>query len=543
VSNRARILEEALNTDLITAPRRVPTPPNANTTKHCWYHRNYGHTTEDCFTLKDKIEELIQAGHLRRFVKREGGRFSFRGEREKRYGEQPRRTSGYREREGEGTRRRAEPKKDDKRDKRERPLRGVINYILGGFAGGGATTSTRKKYVREIQSVNAVTVCPRWHMPPITFRDDDFQAIDPQHDDPMVISVEIEDFAIRKTLVDPGSSVDILYWSTFRKLRIPEGKIQQYSEPIVGFSGERVNTKGYVDLFTKFGTGSVTRMVKIRYLIVDAHTSYNILLGRPSLNTLGAVVSTYHLAMKFSSALGDIITVHVDQLTARRCYVDSLRERQFEKVLEEAEIDLDPRVSSEERVEPIESTEEFHFDEHWYTHVSKTLVKTPEMWELLQRNVDLFAWSATDMPGIDPRVASHKLSIFREARPVAQKRRKMGGEKREAAKAEVQKLISVGFIKEATYTTWLANVVLVKKANGKWRMCTDYTDLNKACPKDMYPLPSIDRLVDGAAGHKVLSFLDAYSGYNQIPMYPLDKEKQCSSRRKLTSTMKSCLLA
>ena len=211
VSNRARILEEALNTDLITAPRRVPTPPNANTTKHCWYHRNYGHTTEDCFTLKDKIEELIQAGHLRRFVKREGGRFSFRGEREKRYGEQPRRTSGYREREGEGTRRRAEPKKDDKRDKRERPLRGVINYILGGFAGGGATTSTRKKYVREIQSVNAVTVCPRWHMPPITFRDDDFQAIDPQHDDPMVISIEIEDFAVRKTLVDPGSSVDILY--------------------------------------------------------------------------------------------------------------------------------------------------------------------------------------------------------------------------------------------------------------------------------------------------------------------------------------------
>ena len=101
----------------------------------------------------------------------------------------------------------------------------------------------------------------------------------------------------------------------------------------------------------------------------------------------------------------------------------------------------------------------------------------------------------------------------------------MGGEKREAARAEIQKLISAGFIKKATYTTWLANVVLVKKANGKWRMCTDYTNLNKACPKDTYPLPSIDRLVDGAAGHRVLSFLDAYSGYNQIPMFPPDKEK------------------
>ncbi|XP_027932895.1 uncharacterized protein LOC114188521 [Vigna unguiculata] len=144
VSNRARILEEALNTDLITAPQRAPTPP-----KHCRYHRNYGHTIEECFTLKDKIEELIQAGHLRRFVKREGGGFSTRGEREKCYEEQPRRTSGYREREGEDTRRRVEPKKDDEQDTRERPLRGVINYISGGFAGGGATTSARKKSMCE----------------------------------------------------------------------------------------------------------------------------------------------------------------------------------------------------------------------------------------------------------------------------------------------------------------------------------------------------------------------------------------------------------
>jgi len=126
--------------------------------------------------LKDKIKEWIQAGHLRRFVKREGGRFSSRGEREKHYEERPRRTSEYRDREGDRTRRGAEPKKDDEWDTRERPLRGVINYISGGFAGGGATTSARKKYVRAIQSVNAVTVCSKRHMLPITFRDDDFQA-------------------------------------------------------------------------------------------------------------------------------------------------------------------------------------------------------------------------------------------------------------------------------------------------------------------------------------------------------------------------------
>jgi len=66
---------------------------------------------------------------------------------------------------------------------------------------------------------------------------------------------------------------------------------------------------------------------------------------------------------------------------------------------------------------------------------------------------------------------------------------------------------------------------MVKKSNGKWRMCVDYTDLNKACPKDSYPLSTIDRLVDGAAGDQILNFLDAYSGYNQIQMHPCDKEK------------------
>jgi len=69
---------------------------------------------------------------------------------------------------------------------------------------------------------------------------------------------------------------------------------------------------------------------------------------------------------------------------------------------------------------------------------------------------------------------------------------------------------------------WLANVVLVKKSNGQWRMCVDYTDISKACLKDAYPMPSIDRLVDGAAGNRVLSFLVAFSGYNQIPMYDQD---------------------
>ena len=90
---------------------------------------------------------------------------------------------------------------------------------------------------------------------------------------------------------------------------------------------------------------------------------------------------------------------------------------------------------------------------------------------------------------------------------------------------EVRKLQEASFIREVYYPDWLANVVMVKKASGKWRMCMDFTNLNKACPKDSYPLPRVDVLVDSAAKHQLLSFMDAFSSYNQIRMHEDDQEK------------------
>ena len=90
---------------------------------------------------------------------------------------------------------------------------------------------------------------------------------------------------------------------------------------------------------------------------------------------------------------------------------------------------------------------------------------------------------------------------------------------------DVNKLLSAGFIREVYYPDWLANIILVKKANGKWRMCVDFTELNKACQKDSFPLPRIDQLVDSTAGHKLLMFMDAFSRYNQIKMAKEDQEK------------------
>jgi len=169
--------------------------------------------------------------------------------------------------------------------------------------------TAKKKHLRAVQPVNTVVIPLKRMMPPITFTDANFKGIDPVQNDLMVIMVEIENFTVMKTLVDLGSSVDILYWKTFKKLQIPECEIQ-----------------GYIDLYTKFGEGRATsKTLKIRYLLVDANTSYNILLGISSLNLLGAIVSTPHLAMKFPSPMGDVITIHMDQKTARECYAASLR--------------------------------------------------------------------------------------------------------------------------------------------------------------------------------------------------------------------------
>ena len=82
-----------------------------------------------------------------------------------------------------------------------------------------------------------------------------------------------------------------------------------------------------------------------------------------------------------------------------------------------------------------------------------------------------------------------------------------------------------GTIREIYFPKWLANTVVVKKKNGKWRVCVDFTDLNRACPKDPFPMPKIDKLVDSMYGHLRMSFLDAFQGYHQIALAPEDREK------------------
>ena len=232
----------------------------------------------------------------------------------------------------------------------------------------------------------------------------------------MVISVDIDNFTIKKTLVDQGSSVDILYWKTFKAMRISEEEMMPYNDHVVGFSGERVGTKGYIKLYTTFGLEGAS---KIRYLVINANTSYNILLGKSSLNKLGAIVSTPHLAMKFPSLSGDILTIHVDQKVARECYAESLRVEptqqgpsgsrsprrkiagrgrsprrhspQPKKGITMA--DLDPR-EVEPRLEAKDELRQAELDgEDRYTSIGTTMAAADAdfVHQTLKRNVDLFA--------------------------------------------------------------------------------------------------------------------------------------------------------
>jgi hypothetical protein len=138
--------------------------------------------------------------------------------------------------------------------------------------------------------------------------------------------------------------------------------------------------------------------------------------------------------------------------------------------------------------------------------------------EFLMEFRDCFAWSYKEMPGLDPRVATHKLSIDPKFRPVKQQPRRFRPELQDSIIAEVDKLIAAGFIKEVQYARWLANIVPVEKKNGQTRVCVDFRDLNRACPKDDFPIPITEMVVDSTTGYGALSFMDGSSGYNQIKM-------------------------
>ena len=145
---------------------------------------------------------------------------------------------------------------------------------------------------------------------------------------------------------------------------------------------------------------------------------------------------------------------------------------------------------------------------------------------LLREFIDCFAWNYYEMPGLSRDLVEHKLPIKSGFRPHKQPPRRFNSNLYDRIKEEIDRLLKAGFIWPCRYAEWVSNIVPVKKKNtGKIRVCIDFRDLNKATPKDEYPMPIADMLINDASGHKVISFLDGNAGYNQIFMAEEDMSK------------------
>ena len=148
-----------------------------------------------------------------------------------------------------------------------------------------------------------------------------------------------------------------------------------------------------------------------------------------------------------------------------------------------------------------------------------------ELIVLLKEFKEIFAWSYYDMPGLDTEIVVHRIPVKLECLPMRQALRRMKFEIIFKIKKEVEKQLKAGFLTIIAYLDWIVNIIPVPKKDGKVRVCIDYRDLNQASPKDNFLLPHIDALVDNTTTNRFFSFIDGFSGYNQIKMAEEGKAK------------------
>ncbi|XP_025664789.1 uncharacterized protein [Arachis hypogaea] len=298
-TKRDDIIKDILHSKLIKPSNRAGTfqdQRHVDKSKYCAFHQKYSHTTNDCVIAKDVLEKLARQGLLDKYIASRGRKRSTDD-----LGQQSKLTDNSRD-------------KGKKVDNDINPPRRIINCISGGLTGGGCTNSARKRSYRAMMMMTETTTSQLVDKdkPEISFVQKHYKSNDRNLDDPVVITAQVGEPLVSKILMDPGSSADVLFYSTLQKMKLSDKNLPPSSGELVGFSGERVSIRGYIWLQTTFGEYPNSKTIDIQYLVVDCRSPYNIILGRPSLNAFNAIVSTVHLCVKFLSQDNKVITIHGD---------------------------------------------------------------------------------------------------------------------------------------------------------------------------------------------------------------------------------------
>jgi hypothetical protein len=409
------------------------------------------------------------------------------------------------------------------------PLATKLVLPITGGSGSEMANKKQKEAQRRVHhvGVQGPFIKSKWSHIPITFSQEDLQLKDYPHNDAMVISCVIKGFLVHNVLVDTGSAVDIIFAKVFRQMQEPEDKIHDAIYPLCGFGGRQIVALDKITMPVTFGFVHNTRTERVVFDIVDMEYPYNAIIGQGTLNAFEAILHPAYLCMKIPLEQGSIV-VYGSQEASRKAegnWTDSKAIHNIDgaEVCEQYKYKRE-KAASADQPKPMLLCEDIAEQKvlpgsQLSEEQEKTLIR------FLFNYKDVFAWSANDLCGVNRDVIEHSLNVDPSFRPRKQRLWKMSDNKAEGARNEVKRLLSAGVIREVKYPEWLANTVMVKKANGKWRMCIDFTDLNKACPKDEFPLPRIDSLIDAAASSELMSLLDCYSGYHQIWMKKEDEPK------------------
>ncbi|XP_071695423.1 uncharacterized protein [Rutidosis leptorrhynchoides] len=345
----------------------------------------------------------------------------------------------------------------------------------------------------HVGHVRKVEVLEEWECAPITFPA--FWRVCPT-DLPVTITATVGRCKVSRIYVDMGSAVDVLYEHYFLQLPLDvQDKLKPPLRPVAGFTGKTTWPLGRVSIDVTLEENRKRRTVALNFVVVRSQSKYNIIMGREALCEFGAIVSTVHDLMKFPTLLG-VATVFSDRVPI----VGQVEQPLHQTAPIEQGGSVIINHSFPEKAIQIE---------HTLSDATKSA-----LCELLANNADVFAWQESDMTGVPRTIAEHRLNANPSMTPVRQKKRGMAPERSAFLRNEVEKLVQADILQEVKYQTWVANPVLVKKANGSWWMCVDFKHINKACPKDNYPLPEIDWKVESLAGFRFKCFLDVYKGYH-----------------------------